>query len=888
MSSFADFALLAAIPSYGGAEILRAQRVLPSGAGPRVHLALFGRSDAIARRVVEVATVAANVEHPAMARILEVGRFDGIVYGVAEPAEGVDAAALLVADKTRRRQPPAELALGIALAVARVIVALHESGDIWAAAGGVGLSNVFPAGLGPDTIFLEPGGAVRLRVLAAAAGDPGAASAFRAPEGTPSAAADVYSLGRLLMALLAGDPAGLEAPRLAVGSPLLRFLPRLIDARPDDRPEIHDVNERLEGLLRELQTTPEQTVRTALAGPYKSLVVDAASGFVPAPRVIEDIRARLPQVYSTIRRLFPVDARAPTAAPAFAALPPSTSDEGAAVFTETARPASRGKRAKTAATIMIADIQEMAGFKKTGKPTSPTVMIPTADMLRALPAHNPDAESNAFEEKPERTVMIDPAAFVFGAPPPPGPARLPAPRAAPPPPPSLAPAVARAAPPPSPSELSSSSIPRPAPPPPDQSSSGSRRPPPSPSAETTSGPVVASRRATLVTAEAFATSAPVAQAAPPARSRTTEGSVVTSRPPPPPPPELLSEAFDGAFDVDVDDDSVSGFAISPPADDEPEERTMIAPPASATPSIPGGDTAKQPARRTTEIANAQTRIPSSRIELPLPSREEESEESEHTAIVSNVPDLSRDGPRRRSSSDDDSSEAPEFADASGFQMVGEDGRTFGDDDNPFVASTRMIPAQALQAVRPVTDEATAPPAEDDSDGHTEAFTAERMAELMASADLPQGSTPTPPPPPPLPAASSLSTAPMPRVSRPARTTVEQPRNQRSSDDASAEPATTPSRQRAQLPPQAAPPGTASQGPSAPVVHTLIVDAPDGATVAINGKVVGTGKVSVDVDANARALVRVELAGFSPWSSVVQVQGRPRVRVRPTLKPKPAH
>ena len=66
---------------------------------------------------------------------------------------------------------------------------------------------------------------------------------------------------------------------------------------------------------------------------------------------------------------------------------------------------------------------------------------------------------------------------------------------------------------------------------------------------------------------------------------------------------------------------------------------------------------------------------------------------------------------------------------------------------------------------------------------------------------------------------------------------------------------------------------------------MVVDAPDNATVAINGKYVGTGKVTIDVDANARALVRVECEGFSPWSGVVQVKGRSRVRVRPTLKPK---
>ena len=826
MSSFADFALLAAIPSYGGAEILRAQRVLPSGAGPRVHLALFGRSDAVARRVVDVASVAANVEHRAIARILEVGRFDGIVYGVAEPAEGVDAAALLVVDKTRRRAPPPELALGIALAVSRVIVALHESGDIWAAEGAVGLSSVFPAGLGPDTIFLEPSGAVRLRVLAAAAGDPRATSAFRAPDAAPSVAADVYSLGRLLMALLAGDPSGLEAPRLSVGSPLLRFLPRLLDARPDDRPEIHDVTERLETLLAELNTTPEQAVQQALAGPYRSLVVDAAAGFVPAPRVIDDIRARLSSIYAANQRLFPIEARSAPLPTPFAALPPAPDDD-AAVFTD-ARPAVRRGRAKTAATILIGDIQALAFAKKPGAVTSPTMIIPSANVRPALPAPAPagpddDAEGESgFSEPVERTMMIDPAGFVPFAPPPPGPARPP--RQAPPPPPTLSPVgmVARA-PPPSPSELSASAV---------------QRPPAL--GPTASGPIVASRMSTI-------------EGGAQGPFRTTDTSGARPRPPPPPPPPNLNEVFDDIFMGPGDDPSPQ----QPEELEEPEERTMIAPPATL--SIPQGDTAKQPATRGTDFANASTRMPPG--PPPLLSNIDESEAGEHTAIVSNVPHLSRDG-------DGGADDAPDLLDDGGsFEMVGEGGRTFGEDDNPFIQSTRMIPAQALQAARAATDEGDddvdrAPAPLPQHDGATETFTAERMRELMKSAESAEQ-------------AEQAESVEGPRTAP----TTEAP-HKRKRPTSEPEPATSPSRAKAPLP------SLSSQPPAQ--ANVLIVDAPEGATVAINGKVVGTGKVSVDVDANARALVRVELAGFSPWSSVVQVQGRPRVRVRPTLKPKPVH
>ncbi len=82
------------------------------------------------------------------------------------------------------------------------------------------------------------------------------------------------------------------------------------------------------------------------------------------------------------------------------------------------------------------------------------------------------------------------------------------------------------------------------------------------------------------------------------------------------------------------------------------------------------------------------------------------------------------------------------------------------------------------------------------------------------------------------------------------------------------------------PPAAAPPTSAE----------LVVEAPAGATVALNGTPMGTvpdaGRLSVEVAGDARVVVRVTLAGCAPWSSVVSVLGRPRVRVKAVLAARP--
>lgn len=745
MGAFADFALLAAIPSYGGAEILRAQRILPSGAGPRVHLALFGRSNDVARRVVAVAEAAANVDHVSLARIFEVGRYDGVVYGVADPAEGVDVSSLLLAEKSRRRTLPLDLVLAVGAAVGQVLLALHESGDPWADDGAAtSIEAVFPGGVRPDVLFLEPGGAVRMRLLAAAATDPRVASPFRAPDASPSQASDVYSLGRLLLALVATDPTGSESPRLAAEHPFARLLPRMLEARAEDRPGLHDVVERLEALLQQSARAPASSVvRAALAGPYRGMVVDAASGFLPAPHVIDDVRVRLSAIYDTVFRLYP--AATPTAA-----LPPHVSEEeDGPVFTD-GRPAVRRQRVKTASTVLIGDVELPAVGR--GR-TSPTLLIGEAvAAAAALPPAPPNI--NAPEDAPEATLMFDTRTL--------GPAPVALPEAPPKTPPM--------------------STPRPAPPPP-RAATVSKPPPPP----------------TL----------------PPPPKPATDSVFITR--PDPPPGRIRSRPGIDLLDA------VAADLVA-----------VTEPPRARTTRIPADVDVNAPTRLpavgsapAAELSTEGLALATDTAAPPAFSAPPRAPASVPTGVFASPSELGE----------------PELLDDGGaFQMIGEEGRTFDGDDNPFSQSTRMIPAQALQAALPTDDGGAVDGVDVDEDAFaadgepaTELFSAGRVEELL-----------------------------------------------RLRDASSAEPRT----EVGPAPLLSEDPSEAQDAPAAPKRTTLVVEAPDGATVFINGTAVGDGRVVVDVDAGARALVKVTAAGFSPWSSVVNVEGQPRLRVRPRLVPRP--
>jgi hypothetical protein len=973
VSTFADFALLAAVPSYGGAEILRAQRVLPMGPGPRVHLALFGRNDRVMHRVVAAANAGAAILHPAIARIYEVSRFDGVVYAVGDPSEGLDLSALLAS----RRPVPVELAVAVTAAVARVAVAVHDAGGPGYRGPPLGLGAVLSGGLSPDGVFLEPTGAVRLRPLAAAGTDPEVPSAFRAPEEAISMAADVYSLGRLLMALLSGDATGKAVPRLPTTSSVVALMTRLVNARASERPHLHEVVTRLEGLLREHNVGgADQAVRAALGGAYRALVVDPGLGLDAPPRVVDTLRMQLAYIYPAVERLWPtmMPIHAPPPPPAFAALPPATSDEGVAVFTD-ARPAVRRQKAKTAATLMIgaadlaAAVAAVSGEGAAFKPkTSPTLMIPTAELLKALPA--PGAEPTP--PRAERTMLIDPATFAPFSPPPPPPAT-----GAPPSPPRLdvdserpatPPRPARAA---APSSSSSSSF----------ASSPARRSDPvgaPPQAPRRSDPIGAPPRPPTFSAMAvFADGADDVddsidsgdsedrtQMVAPEEGNLMERLAAKEH------QDALSEAaafarglrtddrdvgdvFSDDNDDNQDNDDDSGFADSPRPSVSASAVTGVAP----TPflSEPGGHT---DALALEMAANAATAMapPTLDVSAPLPARtrpglptfEPSSSEGDMDdafaaafAPVAPPPPPMLSGPathapamtlpddddeptasRRASSAEED----PEFIDdGAAFVMVGDAGQTFEGKRNPFGASTRVYPAQALQVARSQSDEgddddasevdgdveggfeadeadeaddngvfsqeqfvdvphsAPAMRADEDDDIRTEMVSIESLESMMhrdeaksrerataAPAAAMSGEGPALPPDtaarPTSPAPVSLTQS----MQRPRPVSALEP--QRPAPRTPSAPAPLPSPARASVP------------DGAPM-SLLVVEAPDGATVTLNGTVIGTGATTVDVASTSRAVVKVTMPGCAPFSTVVAVQGRPRVRVTAVLKPR---
>ncbi len=322
MATFADFALLRASPSYGGAEIVRARRAGDGGLEPAVHLALFGansvRDAALEQRLLELAEGSARVEHDAVAHIAEVGRHDGSLYAVAAPEEGVDLATLLEHDRRRRAKPDARVVLAIAFSLARVVQDLHELGDVWSA-GAVGLSTLFPAGLRPEGVLLRADGAVILRVLSAA--DATAPTAYRAPEldhEPGSAAADVFAVIQVLRALLAVDVNAQAAPRLPEKSAALpTLLVGALQRRPEDRPTL----DAMLGTLRTafVENAPNQApaavIEGALEREYRALVPAVDDDEVTAD-VLDALARRRAEVLATRTILFPrVARRAPPPRP---------------------------------------------------------------------------------------------------------------------------------------------------------------------------------------------------------------------------------------------------------------------------------------------------------------------------------------------------------------------------------------------------------------------------------------------------------------------------------------------------------------------------------------------------------------------------------------------
>lgn len=318
MPSFADFVLLRTSPSYGGAEILRARRVGDAGAGEPVHLAMFGaqsgRDAALEQRLLDLAEAGAPLMHEAVARITEVGRYDGSLYATAHVADGVDLATLLEHERRRRATPEVRFVLAVAFSFARVVQELHDLGDVFTARA-PGLAGLFPSGMRADAVVLRRDGAVLVRALAGAPAEGSAPTAYRAPElaeGRASAASDVFTTIQVLRALLSVDVNAQAAPRLPEKCGALpTVLVGALQRKPEDRPLIDAVVEALRDAFADNapSQSPAALIASALRREYRSLLPDDSGDDDVPTETLADLAQRRAAIAARRTVLYPQIAR---------------------------------------------------------------------------------------------------------------------------------------------------------------------------------------------------------------------------------------------------------------------------------------------------------------------------------------------------------------------------------------------------------------------------------------------------------------------------------------------------------------------------------------------------------------------------------------------------
>ena len=256
----------------------------------------------------------------------------------------------------------------------------------------------------------------------------------------------------------------------------------------------------------------------------------------------------------------------------------------------------------------------------------------------------------------------------------------------------------------------------------------------------------------------------------------------------------------------------------------------------------------------------------------------------------------------------DSSALDVIDDGADFVMVGDGGQTYDGDDNPFGASTRLYPAQAMQVARPANDEGDDDRSidgdvvivvddPDDPDRQSDVFSREQSLALRRGV-VPMRITDGDTMRTELVDVAQLEAAmrnreaderPMATAAPAAAVSAEGAAvGQGMRPNVPSTSAAPPERSRPvpvagrPSPAPAAASGRVSVPEGAPMSQ-LLVDAPEGATVTLNGTVIGSGRTTIDVAADFRAVVKVTMQGHAPFSTVVSVQGRPRVRVTPVLK-----
>lgn len=287
---FGPFVLYERLSAFAG-EAYRARRVVAPGqlSAPFVLEVFRSASRSFASERVRAGEWGARVASPGVLRVLEVGRIEERLYVASELAEGEDLATVLGAAEPGERAPSVPAALAIGAQLARVARQVYDAG------GGREKLGLFR----PRDVFLGYDGRVRVRASGAVERPaPGESrDPFLAPElgrGAPfGPAADVWTVTRVLRAVLAADPLGKQTPKLSafykdsLGAILVEGLAR----EPGARLPVVELEHRLYELARE--DDPD------LSGPIIELLEEHAGGEIPPredPLGVEELApyARVP------------------------------------------------------------------------------------------------------------------------------------------------------------------------------------------------------------------------------------------------------------------------------------------------------------------------------------------------------------------------------------------------------------------------------------------------------------------------------------------------------------------------------------------------------------------------------------------------------------------
>lgn len=249
-SSGRRYALVRMLAAGGMAQVYEARAELPGGIERRVALKRIlperARDPRYRAMFLDEARVVSRLDHPHVVRLLDYGLLDDAEFLVLELVDGLDAGEAFRLARAERI-PVASAALRVVVCIAEALAHAHACTDERGAPLGIVHRDVSPSNvlLGHDgTVKLTDFG-IALSTVKTDRTETGyvkGKAAFMSPEQgrgeRVSAAADVWALGRTLLALSVGDP---SASPEAWPAPIAPLLARCLAPVAGERPSAAEV-----------------------------------------------------------------------------------------------------------------------------------------------------------------------------------------------------------------------------------------------------------------------------------------------------------------------------------------------------------------------------------------------------------------------------------------------------------------------------------------------------------------------------------------------------------------------------------------------------------------------------------------------------------------------